>query len=74
MLRFDSESELESTALGRSLLRMIRDDDIALPCTDSELPPPVPINPFTAIRERLSAVDIALQGLQPQVHTHTYVF
>ena len=40
MVRFDSESELESNALGRSLLRMIRDDDNALPCIHSQFSPP----------------------------------
>ena len=68
MLRFDSEADLESHELGRSLLLMIRDEDIGL-----QVPPPrvhfsTPVNPFDAIRSRLAAVDIAFEALQPQVH------
>ena len=67
MLRFDSESELETHELGRSLLLMVRSDDDGL----YNLQPPVArvahSNPFNAVRERLSAATSAIQGLQDQV-------
>lgn len=44
MLRFDSESELESNALGRSFLHMIRDDDSGMPGTNAQHSPDVSIN------------------------------
>ena len=68
MCRFDSELELESHELGRSLLFMIQDDDVGL--VSMPLPPlaHVPHNPFHDVRERLSAAAIAIQGLHPQVH------
>ena len=65
MLRFDSKSELESNAMGRSLLHMIRDEDSGLPGTHAQHSLDIPVNPFNAIRERLSAVDLAIQELQP---------
>ena len=67
MLRFDSESELQSHELGRSLLCMIRDDDmgfVAMPRADALLEP---TNPFDAVRERLAAADLALRDLHAQV-------
>ena len=67
LLRFDSTSELQSNALGRSLLHMIREDDSGLPVTHSHRSPDVPMNPFNAIRERLVEMDMAIQELQPQV-------
>lgn len=66
--RFDSEAELQSHELGRSMLRMVRDDDDGL---HELLPRPLSTpaaNPFDAIRTSLAAVDTAFQGLQPQVH------
>ena len=74
MVRFDSESELQSHALGRSLLRMIREEDNALPCTRPQLSPPLSINPFSALRERLSSVGLAIHALQPQVQPHPCSF
>lgn len=68
MHRFDSESELESHELGRSLLYMIRNDDAALPQFFRHEPILVPGNPFAALRERLAAVDLAIHDLRPQVH------
>lgn len=66
--RFDSEAELLSHDLGRSMLQLVRDDDVGLhqllPRTRTA---PAP-NPFDAIRTSLAAVDNAFQGLQPQVH------
>ena len=70
MLRFDSEAALEQDVLGRSLLLMIRDEDTGL-----EIVPPLPhferrVNPFDAVRSKLSANDLAFRGLRAQVHLH----
>ena len=68
MLRFESEEELESHALGRSLLFMVRDDEDgvgSLPRLDTVA---ASIDPFRAVRERLAAVGSAIQGLQQHVH------
>ena len=45
-----------------------------MPGTHAQHSPDVSINPFNAIRERLSAMDLAIQELQPQVQPHPYVF
>jgi hypothetical protein len=67
MLRFDSEVELESHELGRSLLDMVRHDDVGF----VSVPQPVPFiataSPFDAIRDRLAAAATAIRGLQEQV-------
>ena len=68
MLRFDSESELQSHDLGRSLLSMVREEDVGL----DNLPlratlPPQP-SPFDLVRERLAAAGSAIQTLRTQVH------
>ena len=67
MHRFDSEKDLESHELGRSLLFMIRDEDAQL----NRLPMGVPNvsreNPFVEIRERLAVVGMAIHDLRPQV-------
>lgn len=68
MLRFDSEALLETDVLGRALLLMVRDDDEGLQMSSRRLQVVAPVDPFQAIRSRLSAVDIAFQGLQAQVH------
>jgi hypothetical protein len=47
---------------------MIREDDSGLPVTHAHRSPDVPMDPFNAIRERLSEMDLAIQELQPQVH------
>ena len=67
MLRFDSESELESHELGRSLLSMIRDE---VDCHDhfplrATLPPQS--SPFDLVRERLAAAGLAIRNLHVQV-------
>ena len=68
MRRFDSEAELQSHELGRSMLQMVRDDDVGLhQLLPRTLSAPAP-NPFDAIRTSLVAVDTAFQGMQPQVH------
>lgn len=68
MLRFDCEAELESHALGRSLLLLVRDGDGGfenVPPRIQIVPPP---NPFDAVRARLSTIDLAIRGLHTQVH------
>ena len=68
MLRFDSEEELESHALGRSLLFMVRDDEGGLDGLPRSERVAAPTDPFRVVRERLAAVDSAIQGLQQHVH------
>ena len=68
MLRFDSEVDLGSHELGRSLLFMIRDEDGDLDGLPSLHRIERPSNPFEVVRERLAAVTLAIQELQPQVH------
>ena len=67
MLRFDDEEELLSHELGRSLLHMIRDDDIGLDILSRRSHSSAPLNPFDAVRARIAAVDLALVGLRPVV-------
>lgn len=67
MCRFDSELELESHELGRSLLFMIRDDDVGLISTPHPAPVQVVDNPFNDVRERLAAAAMAIRELHPQV-------
>jgi hypothetical protein len=67
MLRFDSELELESHDLGRSLLAMVRDANEefqGLPRLDSPIPS---TNPFEAVRERLEATQLAIHDLRVEV-------
>ena len=67
MVRYDSERELQSHGLGRSLLFMIRDEDLGfetMPRTDVLHAAP---NPFDDIRERLVAADLAIRDLHGQV-------
>ena len=72
MGRFDSKSEFETHELGRSLLFMIRDDDMGFEGLPRDDPPDARTNPFTDVRERLAAMDSAIRELQPQVHTRTH--
>ena len=67
MQRFDSELELETHHLGRSLLFMIRNDDIGFPAMAQVDVPQAREDPFALIRERLAAAEFAIQDLQPQV-------
>jgi hypothetical protein len=67
MLRFDSERELETSELGRSLLLMLRDDDSGMEFSGHRLQLDVPVNPFDAIRGRIADIDLAFRALQPQV-------
>jgi hypothetical protein len=72
MERFESVAELESHDLGRSLLCMVRDEDDGFRSySERRHPPTIPqatVDAFHEVRQRLAAVDIAFQGLQPQVH------
>lgn len=70
MLRFDSERELQSHALGRSLLFLVRDGDgdVGLEHVSRRTEIDAPTNPFEAVRARLATVDIAIRGLHAQVH------
>ena len=72
MERFDSEAELETHELGRSLLFMIRDEDMGDEGLPRHDPPDAPTNPFADVRERLAAMDYAIRDLRPQVHMHTH--
>jgi hypothetical protein len=74
MRRFESESDLESNFLGRSLLHMIRDDDAPLPDTQRHHFVDTQPNPFNAFRERLAAAEHAIQELRPQVQPPTHDF
>ena len=67
MERFDSEPELESHELGRSLLFMIRHDEIGFPVMAQLDAPRAREDPFAIIRERLAAAEYAIHDLQPQV-------
>lgn len=74
LLRFDSEEELESHELGRSLLYMVRDNEDGLhrfPLHESTV---LRANPFDDIRQRLEAVDVAIHGLQSKVRVHYGLF
>ena len=67
MHRFDSESELQSTELGRSLLCMLEDDDVGFGGFDRQPEHVVRDDPFAGIRDKLAAVGTAIQTLQHQV-------
>ena len=67
MLRFDSEAELESRTLGRSLLPLVRDGDGGLDNVSRRTQNVAPPNPFDAVRTRLSTIDRAIRGLPTQV-------
>ena len=67
MVRFDSEVELGSHDLGRSLLAMVRDEDDelqGLPHINSPIPS---TNPFASVRERLQAAQLAIRELREEV-------
>ena len=67
MIRFDSEAQLQTHVLGRALLLMLRDDDAGLEMPIHRMQFEARVNPFDAIRSRLSALDFAFQGLQRHV-------
>lgn len=68
MLRFDSERELESHELGRSLLCMLQDDDIGLDMLQSRMPVADMHNPFDVLRDRLAVAGLAIRHLHGKVH------
>lgn len=68
MLRFDSEAELSTHDLGRSMLLMIHDDEAGMRILSPRVQMSTADNPFDAIRTRLAAIGSAFQTLQPQVH------
>jgi hypothetical protein len=68
MHRFDSEMELESTELGRSLLFLIRNDDAEMNVLPRHVRIPPQENPFDALRQRLAIADMAIRDLHAQVH------
>lgn len=65
MLRFDSEVELNSHELGRSLLCMLRDDDIGLDGLHIQEARDMQTNPFDELRSRLAAADFTIHSLRP---------
>lgn len=67
MRRYDSELELETHELGRSLLYMLRNDDEGLDTMPRQVPLEARVNPFNDIRERLAASAIAIRELHNQV-------
>ena len=67
MHRFDSETELESNELGRSLLYMIRNDDMGFHTLPQRISFNASVNPFEAVRERLAAAQLAIRDLSEQV-------
>ena len=67
MLRFDSEEELESHELGRSLLFMVRDVEAEFDSFPVHARTIQRADPFEDIRHRLAAVDVAIHGLHAQV-------
>jgi hypothetical protein len=68
MLRFDSEAALESHELGRSMLQMLRDDDVGVPVLPPRAQLSTPIDPFYDIKSSIAAVNTTFQAFQPQVH------
>ena len=68
MVRFDSEAELGSHELGRSMLQMLHGDEGGLHIMPPPLPAPTAVSPFAATRATLAAMDVALQTMRPQVH------
>lgn len=68
MLRFDSEVDLASHALGRSLLFMVRDEDAGIGSLQQHAQSPPQANLFDEVRHRLAAVDLAIRDLHEQVH------
>ena len=60
--------------LGRSLLLMIRDDDIGFQFPQARQQSEPAVDPFAAIRGMLAAVDLSFQGLHAQVHAHVVGF
>ena len=67
MLRFESETELQSHELGRSLLMMVRHDDMGFKNIPRQTVVDTPTNLFDVFKDRLAAADLAIRELRPQV-------
>ena len=67
MLRFESETELQSHELGRSLLMMVRHDDMGFKNIPRQTVVDTPTNLFDVFRDRFAAADLAIRELRPQV-------
>lgn len=67
MLRYDSELELGSHDLGRSLLCTLRNDNVELGGLPRQTELPVRANPFAGLTERLSKAAMAIRDLHAQV-------
>ena len=67
MIRFDSADDLKSHELGRSLLFMLRNDDVVPHMFPDQGLYIQRHNPFDDIRERLQAADVAINALHSQV-------
>lgn len=65
MLQFDSEAELETHELGRSLLHMLRDDDIGL-----RVPPPLCGSPLQSTLSTKSGADLPQLTVRSLVCSH----
>lgn len=66
MHRFDSQQQLESHVLGRSLLAMIADEDGCFETAPHQIPIVARPNLFDSVRERLATAASAIQDLQVQ--------
>ena len=66
MHRFDSQHQLESHVLGRSLLAMLGDEDGRFESVPQHVPIATRPNPFETVRERLAAASFAIRDLQVQ--------
>ena len=64
MLRYDSESELESHELGRTLMCMLRSERVDSECLPRHEAPLTRPSPFDVVRERLQAASVAIQDLR----------
>ena len=68
MHRFDSQHELESHALGRSLLAMLADEGGCFETAPEQAPIAARPSPFDSVRERLAEAASAIRHLQVQAH------
>ena len=68
MHRFDSQHELESHALGRSLLAMLADEGGCFESAPEEAPIAARPSPFDSVRERLAAAASTIRHLEVQAY------
>ena len=64
MLRYESESELETHELGRTLMCMLRSERVDHECLPRREAPLTRPSPFDVVRERLEAASVAFQDLR----------